>query len=191
MVSIRNVNQLGCDAETVSNFPHTPLKNRSHIQLFPDLPHVGVFTFEEKARSSSRYVQLFDLRQHVDDLFCNAVRKELVLRIGTHVDERQHGDRGLCGMGADATILRDLCDETVAAPGESFYKPRTLCRIVQGFAQLLDRVVEAAIKVDESIRGPDSTLQFLTSHNPAGLFQENLEDLERLFLKANFHSLLE
>src|ERR1700722_13784362 len=165
MVTVSNINQLGCNAQMVSNFPDASLKNRSHIQLFPDLPHVGMFSFEEKGGSSSRYVEPFDLRQYIDDFFCNAVSEKLVLRVGAHIDEWQHGDRGL---RSTATIFRHWCDEAVPAPGEGFYKAGTFRRIIQRSAELLDRVVEAAIKVHESIRGPDATLQFFTSYNPAG-----------------------
>src|SRR5712692_1013188 len=166
MVSVNNINQLSCNPKTVSSFPHASLQNCSHIQLFADLPHVGVFSLEEKRGSSCCYVELLDLRKHIDDFLCNTVGEELIVRIGAHIYEWQHGDRGMCTM---TTILRHLCDETISAPGESFDEARSFRRIVQRLAQLLDRVVEAAIKVHKSVRGPDAPLQFLAGHNPAGL----------------------
>src|SRR5260370_40147895 len=113
MVSVSNVNQLGCNTQAVSNFPHTSLKHRSHIQLFRDEPHVGMLPLEEKAGSSSRHLKLIDLRQRIDDFFRNTVGEELVLRIGTHIDKRQNGDRRLRST-ADGTIFRDLCDEAIS-----------------------------------------------------------------------------
>src|SRR5260370_28223301 len=92
MVSVSNIYQLGGDAETISNFPHTAFEDCSNIELFPDLPHVGVSSLEEKAGSSSRHMEAFDLRQHIDDLFGNTVGKEFVHRIRAHVDKRKHCD---------------------------------------------------------------------------------------------------
>src|SRR5713101_3326766 len=105
MVSVSNINQLGGDAETISKFSHTALQDGSHIQLFPELPHVGLFSLEEERGSSSRHMEVFDLRQHIDDLFGNTVGKEFVFRIRAHVDKRKHCD----GVTGDAYGRSGVC----------------------------------------------------------------------------------
>src|SRR5260370_2548455 len=92
MVSVSNIYQLGGDAEPISNFPHTALEDCSNIELFPDLPHVGVSSPEEKGGSSSRHMEVFDLRQHIDDLFANTIVKEFVLPIPSYVRNPTHSD---------------------------------------------------------------------------------------------------
>ena len=52
--------------------------------------------------------------------------------------------------------LGDVGDEAVAAPGDGFDKSRALRRIAQRLADLVDRLVETMIEIDEGIRGPES-----------------------------------
>src|SRR6266853_6557624 len=120
MVSVSNIYQLGGDAEPISNFPHTALEDCSNIELFPDLPHVGVSSLEEKGGSSSRHMEAFDLRQHIDDLFGNTIGKEFVLRIRAYVDKRKHCDGvtrdayGRSGVCADHSLV-DRSYEAITA----------------------------------------------------------------------------
>src|SRR5262249_34118067 len=89
-----------------------------------------------------------------------------------------------------APIFFHRLNETVASPGERFDEAGIFRRIAQGFAQLLDSVIQATIKVHKSVRGPDPLLQFLAGDNFARMFQQDLQNLEGLFLKSDFHALL-
>src|SRR5713101_4304541 len=93
MIPIRSIHKLDRDAQTVVSSPYTSLKNRSHIQPFPNDAWVAVFSLEREGGTSCHNVELVDLCQRVDDLFSNAVGKEFVLGIGADIDKRKDSDR--------------------------------------------------------------------------------------------------
>ena len=74
------------------DFAYAAFKHGVYLQLAPNLADVLVFSLKRKCRRPRRYPKRFDLRQRVDDLFCNAIAEKFVLRIIAHVDEGKDGD---------------------------------------------------------------------------------------------------
>ena len=70
----------------------------------------------------------------------------------------------------------------IAAFGQSLDEARFFSIIPQGFAQLLDAVIKATVKIHKSVRGPDTLSQFIAGNYSPGPLQQNLENLEGLFL---------
>src|SRR5437016_4099607 len=81
-------------------------------------------------------------------------------------------------------------DEAIAAPADSLYKTRFLRRVAKRDAQLVDSRVEAAVKLDECPRRPESSGQFFARNDVAGGGDQNVEDSKGLFLKRYRNSLL-
>jgi hypothetical protein len=51
-------------------------------------------------------------------------------------------------------------------------------------------IVQAVVKIDECVRGPDSGLKFFPGHNIAGTFQQDLKHLEGLAAQTQPHPVL-
>lgn len=64
--------------------------------------------------------------------------------------------------------------------GESFNETRGLSRIVQHLPQALHRRIDAMLKIDEGVGRPELLPQFLTPHNPPGMFDQHAKYAERL-----------
>ena len=75
-------------------------------------------------------------------------------------------------------------DIPVPPARQRFDVARRLRRIAKRFANPGDCIVQAVVKIDERVRGPNSGLKFLAGHNIAGTFQQDLEHLQRLATQA-------
>ena len=58
------------------------------------------------------------------------------------------------------------------------------------FPQPLDGIVDAVIEIDEGVGRPHSLAKFFAGYNVPWVFQQNLQDLERLFLQPDLRSVL-
>src|SRR4029077_9307247 len=81
-------------------------------------------------------------------------------------------------------------EEAVTATRNRFYKAWTFCGVAEGLADFADRFVESVVEIDKSVLGPEFFLEFLASHDVAGVLQQHNQCLERLFLKANSQAVL-
>src|SRR5688500_11283047 len=97
VVSVRYVHELRSDAELAPHLAYAALEHSRDLELPPNLTDVLVLSLEGERRRPGRHTKRLDLAQCVDDLFGHTVGEVFVLRIGTHVRERQHGDRFCCG----------------------------------------------------------------------------------------------
>ena len=62
----------------------------------PDLSDVRIARVELEGRCPSNHLEIADLRQAIEDLFRNAHAQRTLIPPGTHVDEGQDRNRGLC-----------------------------------------------------------------------------------------------
>ena len=88
------------------------------------------------------------------------------------------------GLGRSHPLVLNRSNKAVASLGKSLDKTRFLGVIIQGFAQSLDCIVQALVKIHESVRGPDSLLQFSAANyvtRPLKQGQENLKGLNLQF----------
>ena len=58
------------------------------------------------------------------------------------------------------------------------------------FADLVDGFIEAIIEVDKGVVGPQFLLQLLPRDTLTWVFQQHRQDLKRLFLEFDLHSIL-
>jgi hypothetical protein len=78
----------------------------------------------------------------------------------------------------------NLREEAVTAPSNGFHKAGTLGGVAESLTDFADRFVEPVVEIHESVRGPEFFPKLLTSYL-AGVPQQNRQELEGLFLKAN------
>ena len=88
--------------------------------------------------------------------------------------------RWRCGCRRNLLIRKD---KTIAPLRQSLNKFWVVSRIFKGGTDLLNRCIQAEIKIYEGIGGPYPLLQLLAGHQSSRVIQEQSEDLERLFLK--------
>src|SRR5215472_3049937 len=97
-----------------------------------------------------------------------------------------NGDRApvhLGGTDIAPPLRRDpfnLRNKPVATTRKSFDITRLTRRIAQGLAKLIHRGIQTVVEVYEGIRWPQSTSQFLPSHQLSRLLEQNAQDLEGL-----------
>src|SRR6267143_1739380 len=87
-------------------------------------------------------------------------------------------------------FLLDDTDESITFARVCFYVARLLGIFIQRPSKLLDRAVQASLKIDEYVVGPESLGKFLASHNLAWFFQQENQDLQGLSGKSDPDSVL-
>jgi len=75
--------------------------------------------------------------------------------------------------------------EPVALARDGLNEIRVFGRILQNFAQTVDRLIQAQLKIDESAGWPETPDQLFTGNHVPRLFQQSCENLEGFFLKVN------
>ena len=65
----------------------------------------------------------------------------------------------------------DRADEAVTALGESLDKTHVVGRVAQSLSQLVDRGIEAVVKINEDFIWPELGTQFLATDQFSGFFQ--------------------
>jgi hypothetical protein len=85
---------------------------------------------------------------------------------------------GLNGLGALGWFLErgggvvDGSDETIATASERFDETRIVGGIAERIAEALDGGIEAMLKIDEGVSGPELALQFFAGDELTGFGQE-------------------
>lgn len=92
------------------------------------------------------------------------------------------GGVGGCGWLLNRAL--NVGEEAVSAARERFDEAGIGGGVAEGFAQLVDRGVEAVIEIDEGVRGPESLAEFFAGDDFAWTFEKSEQDLERLLLQA-------
>src|SRR3984893_3399 len=93
--TVGDLDELSSDAELSAHPAEAAFQHRLHTKGLSDLADVFVAAFERKARRPRRHMQPFDPRQSVQQILAYPVAQILVLLVGTHVHEREHGDGSL------------------------------------------------------------------------------------------------
>ena len=106
--TVGDLDELGGDAELGVHPAEAAFQHRLHTEGISDLADVFVAAFERKARRPRRHTQPFDPRQSVQQILTDPVAQKLVLAIGAHVHEREHGDRSLLFAAGLARRSRPL-----------------------------------------------------------------------------------
>jgi len=115
----------------------------------------------------------------------NPSAKYSLLWIAREIFQRQHGE------GLNALLFGfQLRDESVAATRQGFDKTGGLRSVAEGFPQPFDCVINAVVKIDEGIGRPYPLPNLFAGHYLPWLFQQNLQDLERLLLQPDLRAVL-
>src|ERR1700737_1418405 len=97
--TVGDVDELGSDAELGAHPAEAAFQHRLHTKGVSDLADVFVAAFERKARCPRRHTQPFDPRQTVHKTLAAPAPQTLVpkllLPVGAHVSEGEHGDGSL------------------------------------------------------------------------------------------------
>ena len=108
--------ELRGDANLISRAPHAPFQDRRHVQLVAHSGNVRMFALKRERRSARGDLQLINSSQRVQQLFREPVGEILLIRIPTHIDERQHRDgmrrrieRGCWTGGCGAKVGKSRC----------------------------------------------------------------------------------
>src|SRR5215467_312540 len=72
--------------------------------------------------------------------------------------------------------------EPVSATGQCFDVTRFFRRVPQDVAQSLDGAIQARVKVNECVRGPEPLAKFLARNHVTGTFQQKGQDAKWLVL---------
>src|SRR5258708_593896 len=84
-----------CGANLPCLLAHRSLKDIAHAEPASDLPDIGGLAFEREARIAGDHEQPLEPRERGDDFLNHPVHEVFLLRVATHILERQHGDGGL------------------------------------------------------------------------------------------------
>src|SRR5882762_6373089 len=93
MRACNRIDQLPCDADFPRRLPHRPLEDIAHAEPSPDFLDIDRSALEGETRIASDHEQPFEPGKRRNDLLNHPVRKIRLIRITTHILERQHGDR--------------------------------------------------------------------------------------------------
>ncbi len=88
-----------------------------------------------------------------------------------------------CGDALGLAAVWLMADEPVAALGQGRDEAEAACRVVQGLAQLANRLVHAVVEVDRRLIGPERLADRLSGHDLGWLGQQQCEDVEGLLLE--------
>src|ERR1700682_2926417 len=93
-------------------------------------------------------------------------------------------------VGYGGGFFLDRGNKAVATTRKRLDEARVFGGIVQSFTEPHDCRVEAVIKVDEGVAGPEAALQFFASDHFPAVFQKDGEDLTGLFLELDANAVL-
>jgi hypothetical protein len=85
--------------------------------------------------------------------------------------------------GRPGSVFNHRRHKAIATPGKGFNEAGILGRITDSFAEALDGVVQPGFEVDERVGRPEALPEFLSRYDLTGIFQQDLENLEGLFLE--------
>src|ERR1700686_4889944 len=78
----------------------------------------------------------------------------------------------------------DVGEEPVTATGNGLDEARILRRVAQRFTNLVDRLVQAVIEVDDRL-APNFLAQLVPGYQLPGFSQQHRQDLKRLLLQSD------
>src|ERR1700757_3631532 len=104
-----SLNRLSSDPQLFAGLSHASFDDKICAETVPYFPDIDVGTLEVKGRSPRNHVQTGYPRKRVGDLFTDPVAKIVLLRLRTHVDERQHGNAYTARGRFGANLFVMLC----------------------------------------------------------------------------------
>src|SRR5215472_1172702 len=85
MRSVFGIDELCRNSYAATSPTHAAFQNSTHPERFSDLADVLLFSSERKRRGPSDHLQAGNVRERVDDLFCQTVAEVFILFIRAHV----------------------------------------------------------------------------------------------------------
>jgi len=82
-------------------------------------------------------------------------------------------------------LRRDRGEKPITSARNGFNEARDVSRVGEGRAQFLDGSVEAVVKFDKGVGGPQTLPNFFPGYQLTRTLQQHLEHLERLVLKLD------
>ncbi len=92
-----HVVELGGDAHAVAALAHAALDHIADAEGFGDLFHVDGLALVGEGGIARDHEEPAQFGQCGDDVFTDAIRKILLLRIAAHISKGKHGDSGPVG----------------------------------------------------------------------------------------------
>src|SRR5215469_9147246 len=99
------VDRLDSDPQLHPRFPDASLDHEICAETLAHFPDVNRQTFELESRRPRNHVQSRDAHERVDDFLTDPVAKIVLLRLRTHVNKRQHGNRCTASLDARASFF--------------------------------------------------------------------------------------
>jgi len=175
------VNELRADPHAVACFAHAALEDRRHVELLRHGRDVHFRALEAERRGSRRHAQAANLRQHVEQLFRQAVGEVFVGHVVTHVDEGQNGNRRLVRNIGDRPFEQlcrvrqgagpDLRRKAVASAGDGGNGA-----VTEDLAQCRHLHLQVVLLDDQS--RPRKFEQFVLGDQPLASLDESSQNIE-------------
>src|SRR5262245_13396349 len=93
VIAARGVDELCCDTNPITKLPCTALKHITYTQLSGHLLYINRSALIDEDSVACDNEEPANFGQSRDDVLCNAIRKELLVGVGRHVDEGHDRDR--------------------------------------------------------------------------------------------------
>src|SRR5262249_33902959 len=94
---IRGIDKLASDPYSNSGFSHASFEYITHAKFTASLPNIWRAALIDKARIAGDHKQRFERRQGSDDVLDQSINEVFLLRVPTHVLEREHSDGRFVG----------------------------------------------------------------------------------------------
>src|ERR1700730_15333521 len=105
-----SLTRLGSDPQLVARLPYASFYDHIGIETPTHFADIDGHSLELERRRPRYHLQSRNVREQVDDFFADPVAKVVLLRVGTNIHERQHGNgcnaRGDGGVDFQGLVLR-------------------------------------------------------------------------------------
>src|ERR1700730_6310625 len=187
---VADLAQLGGDASKAAISANTALENVTHIQVPSHLVDARAPLLVVESRSARDHTQLFRLQatEPSNQLLCQPVAETVIFRISRQIPKGKDQKHYLFSRGRiRSSELFHGENEAVSLTRNRLDKTRALRRISQQFPQLVDRGVQTVLIPNKCVR-PKPFAECAPGNQFPGLLQEQFQNLKRLFLKPDPHS---
>src|ERR1700682_1139265 len=104
-MAVFSLTRLGSDPQMVARLPDAPFDSHIRIETAAHFADIHRHSLELECGRPRYHLQSWNVREQVDDLFADPVTKVVLLRIRTHVHERQHGNGCSARLNCGADLL--------------------------------------------------------------------------------------
>ncbi len=133
MITVRNIDQVGDDANPVPRFSYASFQYRGNVQLLADSADVRMLIFKLKRGGPGGDAQARNLCERADQLFGNAIAKIFLITLRRHVGKRKNGDcRRFLDVTGDSSLvagLKRVCLHNPQCEDKISGRLKSVCRL--------------------------------------------------------------